>query len=263
MVLNAIRETVPPSPHLPPSHPDSPWGLVTAFTVIGLWAVSLVWLLQLDLVAVPVFWLVPLFFGRVFLHTGLFITAHDAMHGSVYGANRKLNDAVGTLAVGLYALLPYQKLCTKHWQHHRTPATAEDPDFYMGEHRRWFPWYACFMGNYLKGRESVPMIVGINGVFYGLMWLGQVPVANLLLFWMGPLVLSSVQLFYFGIFLPHRRPVTGYTNRHRTMSNNFSPLWSFLSCYHFGYHWEHHEYPYLPWYKLALAHAVVSRRRSL
>jgi hypothetical protein len=26
------------------------------------------------------------------------------------------------------------------------------------------------------------------------------------------------------------------------------PIWlSLLTCYHFGYHWEHHEYPYVPW----------------
>jgi beta-carotene/zeaxanthin 4-ketolase len=59
-----------------------------------------------------------------------------------------------------------------------------------------------------------------------------------------------LQLFYFGTFLTHREPTEGYTNPHRTTSNHFSHFWSFITCYHFGYHKEHHEYPQLPWWKL-------------
>jgi hypothetical protein len=36
-------------------------------------------------------------------------------------------------------------------------------------------------------------------------------------------------------------------------SSNYSTFWSFIACYHFDYHWEHHEYPYLPWYSLPIA----------
>lgn len=238
---------------------DHPFaGLGSAVVVLGLWAVTLGWSLTLDVSQLPLYGLIPLILLRIFVHTGLFITAHDAMHGSVYRPNRRLNDAIGTLAVGCYALLAYRPLCEKHWAHHRNPATAEDPDFYPGDHRSWGPWYLQFMRSYLTGTNNWLMVIGINGLFYGLWWSGWVPVANLLLFWLGPLVLSSMQLFYFGIFLPHRRPTGGYTNRHRAMSNGFAPIWSFLSCYHFGYHWEHHEYPHLPWYRLVGVRRSVS-----
>jgi beta-carotene ketolase (CrtW type) len=90
-------------------------------------------------------------------------------------------------------------------------------------------------------------------IFYSLLWGLHIPMSNLILFWLLPLSLSSIQLFYFGIFLPHRRPKTGYTNRHCAKSSYYSIFWSFVTCYHFGYHWEHHEYPHLPWYKLPLA----------
>jgi gluconate kinase len=37
---------------------------------------------------------------RTFIQTGLFIVAHDAIHGSVLSSNRKLNDAIGQFFAG-------------------------------------------------------------------------------------------------------------------------------------------------------------------
>jgi fatty acid desaturase len=51
----------------------------------------------------------------------------------------------------------------------------------------------------------------------------------------------------------HRQTEEGYSDRHRAKSINYSVIWSFITCYHFSYHWEHHQYPHLPWYKLPLA----------
>ena len=42
-----------------------------------------------------------------------------------------------------------------------------------------------------------------------------------------------------------------YDNPHRARSNGYPPWLSFLTCYHFGYHFEHHEYPYVPWWGLS------------
>ena len=81
----------------------------------------------------------------------------------------------------------------------------------------------------------------------------HVSVINIFLFWVIPILISSLQLFTFGIFLPHRQRNEKYQDRHRAISNNYSVFWSFITCYHFGYHWEHHQYPNLPWYKLPLA----------
>ncbi|MFB2979106.1 fatty acid desaturase [Microseira sp. BLCC-F43] len=49
----------------------------------------------------------------------------------------------------------------------------------------------------------------------------------------------------------------GYTNPHRCQSNSLSTFWSFITCYHFGYHEEHHEYPEVPWWQLP----IIRKRR--
>jgi len=54
------------------------------------------------------------YFGRTFIQTGLFIVAHDAIHGVVLPSNRRLNDGIGQLVLTLYALLPYEKLAFNH-----------------------------------------------------------------------------------------------------------------------------------------------------
>ena len=59
-----------------------------------------------------------------------------------------------------------------------------------------------------------------------------------------------MQLFYFGTFLPHSEPEGGYSEPHRAKSTSY-PVWlSFITCYHFGYHEEHHEYPHVCWWQL-------------
>ena len=87
----------------------------------------------------------------------------------------------------------------------------------------------------------------------GWMLLGA-PYVNTLIFFAGCSILSAVQLFYFGTYLPHRGP---HVNEHRARSNDFSTLWSFLTCYHFGYHLEHHRYPMVPWWRLPTARKLT------
>ncbi|MDT8325299.1 MAG: fatty acid desaturase, partial [Bacteroidota bacterium] len=36
-------------------------------------------------------------------------------------------------------------------------------------------------------------------------------------------------------------------------SNDYGVLFSFLTCYHFGYHEEHHTRPGVPWWRLPAA----------
>lgn len=221
-------------------------GLVIALGIIGIWASSLVFLCSLDLSKIPILWRLPLMVWQTFLYTGLFITAHDAMHGVVFPQNRKINNFIGTVALLLYALLPYDKLLKKHGLHHQHPASELDPDFHDNKHKNFFAWYVSFMMRYWSWTRVIGLMAIYNLISYTL----HIPEINLTLFWVIPSLLSSVQLFYFGTFLPHREPEGGYTNRHRAQSNALPILWSFITCYHFGYHEEHHEYPQVPWWQL-------------
>jgi beta-carotene ketolase (CrtW type) len=61
---------------------------------------------------------------------GLFVTAHDAMHGAVCGRRwRQLNDWLGASCITCYAFFSYTKLHEEHWRHHhwtgRTKMAAE------------------------------------------------------------------------------------------------------------------------------------------
>ena len=189
--------------------------------------------------------------GRSFLHTGLFILAHDAMHGTLLPAFPKANDWAGRVILGLYSFLSFQQMQASHHQHHRTPAQASDPDFYP---THFWGWYLKFMRNYIKGGQGWVIFWGMSAFFYPMVLGFHVPLLNAVLFWLLPQGLSSWQLFYFGTYRPHKRPVGGHANAHRATSSSVSPLLSFLSCYHFDYHWEHHQYPHLPWYKLPSMH---------
>jgi beta-carotene ketolase (CrtW type) len=221
-------------------------GLVIAALVIVTWLGSLVGLLSLPLASLPV-WLWPLGTAwMTFLYTGLFITAHDAIHGTLWRRHRRFNTWIGRIVMAVYALLPYDRLRAKHFQHHKTPGRLQDPDYHGEGDSRFVPWYLHFMRNYV----TVGQLVGMAAVFNGLLYWVGVPPANLILFWAGPALLSTVQLFAFGTYLPHREPDGGYTNRHHACSNDY-PVWlSFLTCYHFGYHLEHHQYPNVPWWQL-------------
>jgi len=221
-------------------------GIAIASTIIGLWTINLVIGLSLDLSKASYPYIAAIVSLQAFLFTGLFITAHDAMHRSLIPQNSQLNDQIGALTCFLYLFFSYKKLLKNHWLHHRHPATTNDPDFHNGEHTHPVLWYSNFIKRYF-GWEQV---IGISIYYYGAQYLLHIPVANLVWFWIVPSILSSLQLFYFGTFLPHRELPSGYGNSHRARSNNLSTLMSFLSCYHFGYHEEHHEYPAIPWWQL-------------
>lgn len=221
-------------------------GILSAFIIIATWACSTLFLIFLDISHLPVLALLPIIIWQTFLYTGLFITAHDAMHGSVLPQNHKINNLVGTLALLLYGLLPYNKLLKKHWLHHHHPASELDPDFHDGKHKNLLAWYFHFMKGYWNWKQIISLMITFDGLAY----LIHLPSNNLTLFWVIPSLLSSVQLFYFGTFLPHQEPKEGYSNPHRAQSYSRPIFWSFITCYHFGYHEEHHEYPHVPWWGL-------------
>ena len=221
--------------------------LSVALTVIVVWFVSLWSLLGLELAAVQVYLIPALILWQTFLYTGLFITAHDAMHRQVVPANRRLNDIIGAVITFLYALFSFRNLLDKHWDHHKYPASDGDPDYHDGNHAGFFAWYFRFMRNYIQWRQIVGMAIIYNVMLHIL----KIPNLNIMLFWVIPALLSTVQLFYFGTFLPHRETGTPFADRHRARSL-YLPVWiSFFSCYHFGgFHHEHHLYPNVAWFRL-------------
>ena len=224
-------------------------GLLAASVIIAVWGASLVFLITRDnnqlhplLIPIAILW-------QTFLYTGLFITAHDAMHGTVVPANRKMNNAIGTFVVFIYALFSYKNLLNKHWDHHKYPASQRDPDFNDGIHKNFFQWYVRFIRNYITWKQ----IVGMAIVFNVLLHLFHISILNLLLFWVTPSLLSTFQLFYFGTFLPHRETAEGYKDKYRARSVRLPAILSFLTCYHFGgFHWEHHAYPNVAWWNLPM-----------
>ncbi len=98
-------------------------GIFIAFVIIGLWASSLTVLFSLDTSKIQILLIVLAIIWQKFLYTGLFITAHDAMHGIVFAKNPQINAWIGKTSVILYALFSYKNLIEKHCLHHQYPGT--------------------------------------------------------------------------------------------------------------------------------------------
>ncbi|WOD39651.1 fatty acid desaturase [Nodosilinea sp. E11] len=189
---------------------------------------------------------------RTFLHTGLFIVTHEAIHRNISNLHG-LNDAFGYITSWLYALLPYQLLAKNHRLHHRFPATEQDPDHHKLNRGGFWLWYIQFMKTYQTGGQVWVSLIGISLIFCAFI-ICHIPAINLILFWIIPMVLSSLQLFTFGIFLPHRQRDNAPEYDNTINSIHLPVFWSFITCYHFGYHQEHHLKPHLPWYQLPQAY---------
>jgi beta-carotene ketolase (CrtW type) len=241
-----MPETVVHQPANPPTRlapaPVGATGVAIGGAIVGLWAALLGFLLaryRPDWHSPGPYLLALL---QTHLYTGLFITAHDAMHG-VVSANKRLNNALGTLTAGLFAYNWFPGMLAKHHAHHRHVGTDDDPDFHNGRHPGFLPWFVRFAWNYVTWWQVLLMAVTYNvlKLFF--------PQANVIAFWMIPAVLGTLQLFFFGTYLPHRGEHAP-DNPHKSRSQFRHHLWAFASCYFFGYHYEHHDQPYLPWWRL-------------
>jgi beta-carotene ketolase (CrtW type) len=231
-------------------------GLVVVTTIVGLWFVSLLGFLFIPIVSFNFFSLILAILCRAYLHTGLFILAHDAMHGNLIPNHRRLNNFIGRSAVVIYGFLPYNLCHSNHVKHHRYTSQSDDPDFHGSNSHPVF-WFFKFIREYFPLRSLIIFMINMSVIFWGLMLVFHVSMVNLICFWILPLVLSSLQLFYFGTYLPHRQVHGNRNFLPRPTSNSLTILWSFLSCYNFGhYHWEHHEYPKTPWYRLHNIHRI-------
>lgn len=223
-------------------------GLAIAITLIAAWLAIHVWAIfgrDWTLADVPLALLVILV--QAWLSTGLFITAHDAMHGSLAPGRPALNRAIGTLCLGIYAGLSYAALLPKHHAHHRHSGTADDPDFNPTNARAVGAWFVRFFLGYYTHAQ----IARITIVALGYLALGA-SLLHIALFWAVPALLALGQLFVFGTYLPHRHEGDGgFADKHNARSRRTSALGSLLGCFHFGgYHHEHHLHPGTPWWRL-------------
>lgn len=182
---------------------------------------------------------------QCWLNVGLFILAHDAMHGTLVPDHPAANDWAGRVCLFLYAGFSYHRLRAAHFRHHRFSGTETDPDFHAPDPTRFLPWLFAFLRRYFRFREFIGLVLAS----FGLLWLG-VALPRLLIFWALPAILSAVQLFTFGTFLPHRHDDQEFPDHHRTRSQGYPPLLSLITCFHFGYHHEHHCRPDVPWWGL-------------
>lgn len=217
-------------------------GIAIAIIIISLWGAHLFYVLSYVAVdfTSPLFYLHVIF--QSYLYTGLFITGHDAMHGTVARA-KAVNSFFGYISTFLFAGLSYKMLQKNHLEHHRHPGEEGDPDFSMKTQNFWL-WYFSFMKHY----ATILQII-IMAVLFNLLKL-IFPEISIWFFWVIPAFLGSLQLFYFGTYKPHMKPHTEDMEPHKARSQKLNHLWAMLSCYFFGYHHEHHESPRTPWWQL-------------
>ncbi len=217
-------------------------GVLISLTVILIWLLHFIFCLKYVSVDFSsIFFYMHVLF-QSYLYTGLFITSHDAMHSTV-SSNKKLNHFIGALSSYLFAGLSYKKLKENHFKHHKSPCSEDDPDFYI-KSQNFFIWFYFFMKRYVTILQIiiVALLFNLLKIFY--------PEKSIWFFMVAPALLGTLQLFYFGTYLPHRKPHVENMNPHNARTLKKNHFVAMLSCYFFGYHFEHHDGPHIPWWKL-------------
>ena len=164
------------------------------------------------------------------------------MHGNI-SANKSINQIFGTLASFLFAGLSYSRLMKNHFKHHANPGLDDDPDFYT-KSQNFIIWWAVFMFRYTTISQIIIMAIAFNllKIFF--------QETSIWFFWVIPAFVGTLQLFFFGTYLPHRYPHEQNMKPHNARTQRANHVWAMLSCYFFGYHFEHHASPKTPWWKL-------------
>ena len=231
-------------------------GLVLALAIFASWLaihVFAMFTFELTWASLPVALAMAVL--QCWLSVGLFIVSHDAMHGSLVPGAKRLNGLIGGALLFLYAGFAWRKMRDAHFAHHKAPGTAQDPDFSADHPTRFWPWYGTFLKRYF-GWQSVLFVSTVVTTYWLIL---GIPVEKIVLLYGAPAIASSLQLFYFGTFRPHRHGDDGFADRHNARTEQFGTLASLASCFHFGYHHEHHLAPHVPWWGLPAARKAMSK----
>lgn len=138
------------------------------------------------------------------------------------------------------------KIRDAHFAHHKHTGEDGDPDFDTAHPTQFWAWYWTFFRRYF-GWQSLIYVNTVVGIY---LFVFDIPFMQIFLLYGAPALLSSLQLFYFGTYRPHRHGEGAFADGHNARSDNFSTLASLASCFHFGYHLEHHRRPDVPWWAL-------------
>jgi beta-carotene ketolase (CrtW type) len=104
-------------------------------------------------------------------------------------------------------------------------------------------WFWGFATEYVGIKQIVLNALVFNVLAYNF------GIGNAVLYYVLAPMLGTFQLFYFGTYLPHKS-AHAPDNIHKARSQSKNHLWAFVSCYFFGYHYEHHDQPYVAWWQL-------------
>ena len=226
-------------------------GLALAVLIFGSWLsfhFFSMFVFELTLTSLPL--ALAIAAVQCWLSVGLFIISHDAMHGSLVPGSKRINSAIGATLLFLYAGFSWRKMRDAHFVHHRLAGTKGDPDFDEDHPAEFWLWYATFLKRYF-GLGSIIFVFSVVTLYWLVL---DVPVSKIVLLYGVPAIASSVQLFYFGTFRPHHHDIGAagrdFADRHNARSENFGTVASLASCFHFGYHHEHHCRPDTPWWAL-------------
>ena len=100
-----------------------------ALIIIVAWFIIHVFSVFMHSLSNPLWQTLILILLQSWLYAGIFIVAHDAMHGTLYPKNIKLNDSIGRFIVFIYAGFDWKKMRASHHAHHVHSGTIKDPDY--------------------------------------------------------------------------------------------------------------------------------------
>lgn len=185
---------------------------------------------------------------------------HEASHGNLF-ASKKLNNVFGNLFCYL-SFTSLDEWANEHRYHHGF--LFQEQDHIVQDYKTYqldkghHPFYIWFLRpllgivgyNWLQSELSGlknPFVLICNLFLLAIGW-GTGTLTFILIFWYLPLIWIHTSVLYWSEITDH------YLAKSGTRSN-LGFFWNFF--YHNGgYHWIHHEYPYIPFYLLPQAHRI-------